>query len=506
MWVSMNTADSEISYEGSAELAAGPNGCRLVLITREALASALRQGSGASLDSDKAIEQARKMMRLKKVAIFRHLSKQQTERLAQSEVQRVYKRGEHVVTQGERGNSFFVIASGEVRVLINGEMRRTMGKNDYFGERALLFDQPRAATVEVSSSEAELWCVTKSTFKSIVQGMMRLQLMHRIALQDTSVSLKELRSVRLIGKGAAGVVRLVTHTQTGTRYALKRVRKEQQGFVCQEVQQELKLLAENDHPFLMQLVKTFETSKSVYILTELCTGGELYAAIRKIPGVLTLAQAQFYSGSLVLALENLYDRNVIYRDLKPENVMLDTQGYLKLIDFGIAKKFPEGSTRTFTMIGTPHYMAPEVLLGHGYSTEVDLWSLGVILFEFVCGYLPFATTSEDEADVVKAVLQQNLTFPSQARSRPNFAAEKEVIQGLLCRDPKKRLGAGVNGYDDVKNATFFSIEHDHSSPLFDKLMGREMRPPHEPTGESYCSLESLQDVADALSDQGELAL
>merc|ERR1712087_774565 len=116
---------------------------------------------------------------------------------------------------------------------------------------------------------------------------------------------------------------------------------------------------------------------SVYMLTELITGGGLHAAIRKIPTVLTRAQAQFYTGCLILILEALSDRRIMYRDLKPENVMLDAQGYLKLVDFGIAKKLEEGKGQTFSVIGTPHYMAPEVLSGRGYGMEVDIWSLGV---------------------------------------------------------------------------------------------------------------------------------
>jgi cGMP-dependent protein kinase len=379
-----------------------------------------------------------------------------------------------------------------------------MGKNAYFGERTLLFDDARSATatVEVSSAEAELWSVTKSAFLTIVQGRMRQQLMRKISLQDTTVTLKELRHVRLIGKGSAGVVRLVTHTQTGTNYALKRVRKVS-GKVVPEVQHELALLAENDHPFLMQLVKAIETPTSVYILTDVCTGGDLFAAIRRIPEVLSTQEAQFYTGSLVLALEALYDRNVVYRDLKPENVVLDAQGYLKLIDFGIAKKLAAGSMRTFTMLGTPHYMAPEVILGHGYSTEVDLWSLGVIVYELVCGMLPFAQSSDDEAQVLKAVLQENLTFPQMTRSRPHFRHEQELIEGLLCRDPKKRLGAGVHGYGDVKGATFFSLGHD-TSTLFDKVLGRELDPPLVP-GEVHCDSEPVGDVAAELSDSSSLA-
>jgi len=471
-------------------------GARLAVLSKEGLAAALKElGLSAISSAEEATDYTRKMVLVKKVHIFRHLSQEQTNKVVQSFVLQRYRKGAHVIKQGEVGSSFFVIANGEVTVLIDGNKVRTLAKNAYFGERALLFDEPRTATVEVSSSEAELWSVEKSTFSQIVKGNMQQELMHRIRLQDTSVTLKDVRQVRIIGAGAAGVVRLVQHKKTATRYALKRVYKND-GKIPEEVERECNLLAENDHPFIMALVKTFETANSVYMLTELITGGELHGAIRQIPTVFSRAQAQFYVGSLTIVLEELCDRNILYRDLKPENVMLDQQGYLKLIDFGIAKKLEEGKSRTFTMIGTPHYMAPEVMRGHGYGSEVDLWSLGVMLFEFVCGYLPFADELDDPTEVCTAVLKDPLTFPARYRDQ----AGKTLMQGLLCRQPKKRLGSGINGYEDVKTAEFFLL-NGSSTELFNKIMGRELDPPVLPKGETYCDPDEVQA---ALSDAGEL--
>uniref|UniRef100_A0A7S4R4M7 cGMP-dependent protein kinase n=1 Tax=Alexandrium monilatum TaxID=311494 RepID=A0A7S4R4M7_9DINO len=478
------------------DLAAGPKGARVGVLTQEGLATALKElGLSAVVSAEEASDYTRKIVLVKKVHIFRHLSQEQTNKLVKSFVLQRYRKGAHVINRGEVGSSFFVIANGEVSVVIDGKLVRTLGKNAYFGERALLFDEPRTATVEVVSSEAELWSIEKSTFSQIVKGNMQQELMHRIRLQDTSVTLKDLKHIKVIGAGAAGVVRLVRHKKTQMRYALKRVMK-QNGKIPDEVKRECDLLKEADHPFIMTLVNTFETAKSVYILTELITGGELHGAIRTIPTVLSRAHAQFYTGSLIIILEELADKNIVYRDLKPENVMLDQQGYLKLIDFGIAKKLEEGRLRTFTMIGTPHYMAPEVMRGHGYGTEVDLWSLGVMLFEFVCGFLPFADELDDPTEVCTAVLKDPLSFPARYRDQNGRA----LMQGLMCRQPKKRLGSGIHGYEDVRNAEFFKAGHSGSS-LFNKIMGRELDPPVVPKGETYGNPEDLQIP---LSDNDEL--
>jgi len=493
--------DGTVTSRGNGDarprnLAAGPDGARLSVLTVDAFAKVLQDlGLSTKGNAEEASDRALKMALMKRVPVFRHLSQEQTLKLVQSFVPQKCKKGDSVFRQGESGSAFYVVAVGEVTVKIDGQVKRTMGKNAYFGERALLFDEPRSATIEVSSLEAEMLSVEKAMFTQVMNSNMQQELMHRIRLHDTSVTLKDVKQIKVIGTGATGVVRLVEHKTTKTRYALKRVQKVS-GRVPQEVKRECDLLAENDHPFIMTLVKTFETQKSIYMLTELITGGELHGAIRMIPTVLSRAQSQFYTGSLVIVLGELADRNIVYRDLKPENVMLDHQGYLKLIDFGIAKKLDEEKSKTFTMVGTPHYMAPEVMRGQGYTTSVDLWSLGVILFEFVCGYLPFADDLDDPTEVCAAVLRAALSFPSRYRDVNGRA----LMQGLLCRQPKKRLGAGANGYEDVRSADYFKDQNGNA--IFDKILGRELQPPLVPPGETYCDPEDAKGIV--LSDAGEL--
>jgi cGMP-dependent protein kinase len=461
------------------EVVADASGARLGILTKEGTEAAL-QKLGISVDITHKLNVARN------VHIFRYLSEDQVSRLVAAFESYKLVKGAKVIKEGEVASQFFVISKGEVAVLIGGQRKRTQGRFSYFGERALLFDEPRTASVEVISDEAELWSIDKATFLSIVKGKMHQSLLERINLQDTDMTLKDVAHVKVIGTGAAGTVRLVQHKKTKMRYALKSVRKERGGAIPDEVRHECELLAQNDHPFVITLVKTFETANSVDMLMELRTGGELHAAIREIPTVLTRAQCQFYAGCLVIIIEELGNRKIVYRDLKPENVMLDNQGYLKLIDFGIAKKLADGG-KTYTVVGTPHYMAPEIMLGHGYGTEVDLWTLGVMIFEFVCGYLPFADAHDDPNEVCQAVLRDPLNFPPRYKDRPG----KSLMTGLMTRQAKNRTGCGINGYDKLKKTEYFTAGYEEGASLFDKILGRELDPPLVPKGEVYVDSDEV---------------
>eukprot|EP00438_Fugacium_kawagutii_P035874 Skav204676 [mRNA] locus=scaffold1284:44867:52953:- [translate_table: standard] len=195
-------------------------------------------------------------------------------------------------------------------------------------------------------------------------------------------------------------------------------------------------------------------------------------------------------------------------------VMLDAQGYLKLIDFGIAKKLPDGESKTFTMIGTPHYMAPEVMRGHGYGTEARPSREGVEQCFTYGGLLLFLSQKNAVQSVAKAslvfvsldllsVLQGYLPFaddlddPTEVCTAVNG---KTLMKGLLTRQPRKRLGSGLGGWEDVRGAEYFAQGH-AGGALFDKLLGRELTPPWVPKGETYCDPEDL-DVS--LSDDNEL--
>lgn len=475
-------------------LVAAPSGCRLAILTKRGVSVSLEElgVDPASLGwEDEEHKCERMLLEISKVCVFRHLPLDMRVSLVKSVTRHIYSEGDVVFKQGDEGSSFCIVVLGAVQAKVDGEVVRSLGKNAYFGERALMLDEARAASIHVVSSKAEIWAIDKDTFRKVVQKNVQLaqQLQHRMWLQDHGIALGDLKCVSELGCGSSGTVQLVQHRETNFMYALKKVPKPNREAMA-VARREIEVLAENDHPFIMHLVKTFETPKSFYMLTEYCAGGELHEAIRTITTVLSKKQSMFYIGSLLLMLEALHERHVVYRDLKPENIMLDSQGYLKLIDFGTAKKLDRNCPRTYTMVGTPHYMAPEVIRGKGYGIESDVWAMGIILYELMCGYLPFA----DEVDphnsdiVIQTVLAGDLQFPPRDVLDEHG---RNLMEKILMPFPASRLGcdaASWNGYQEIKSHPFFGMdafaggqalngESKGNEVYFGLLLSRELQAP-----------------------------
>ena len=207
-----------------------------------------------------------------------------------------------------------------------------------------------------------------------------------------------------LGQGNFGTVALVKNRKNNFNYAIKIISRQQidnEG-LHHNLELEKNILLQIDHPFIVKLVKTLKDVKHLYFLMEYIKGKELFDVIRDI-GLIDKTQKQFYSASLMFAVDYLHERRFIYRDIKPENVIVIQKGYIKLIDFGTAKIITD---RTITMIGTPHYMAPEVILGEGYSFQVDMWSIAICMYEFMCGAVPFGENFEDPYDVYLSIMNE----------------------------------------------------------------------------------------------------
>ncbi|WVR07822.1 hypothetical protein IAU60_004865 [Kwoniella sp. DSM 27419] len=213
----------------------------------------------------------------------------------------------------------------------------------------------------------------------------------------------------------------------------------------EHINSERMILERVRHPFVVELYATYQDQLNVYMLLSYIPGGELFSHLRRA-GRFSADVTRFYLASIVMAIEYLHSHDIIYRDLKPENLLLDRHGYLRIADFGFAKVVED---RTFTLCGTPEYLAPEIVLSQGHGKAVDWWALGILAFEMLAGYPPFF--DDHPLGIYEKILRGDVAFPSHIDP---YA--KDLIRGLLTADRSKRLGNLRGGARDVMNHAWFA--------------------------------------------------
>ncbi|MCJ1355350.1 MAG: camp-dependent protein kinase catalytic subunit [Icmadophila ericetorum] len=253
---------------------------------------------------------------------------------------------------------------------------------------------------------------------------------------------------RTLGTGSFGRVHLVQSKHNQRFYAVK-VLKKQQVVKMKQVEHtndERRMLQKVKHPFLITLWGTFQDSKNLYMVMDFVEGGELFSLLRKsqrFPNPV----AKFYAAEVTLALDYLHSMHIIYRDLKPENLLLDRHGHLKITDFGFAKEVPD---ITWTLCGTPDYLAPEVVASKGYNKSVDWWSLGILIFEMLCGFTPF-WDGGSPMKIYENILKGRVKYPPYIH--PDA---QDLLQRLITPDLTKRLGNLHGGSQDVMQHAWFA--------------------------------------------------
>lgn len=201
------------------------------------------------------------------------------------------------------------------------------------------------------------------------------------------------------------------------------------------------------HPFIVNMVYAFQTPKKLYFILEYCPGGELFFHLSRASRF-SEGRCRFYAQEILLAIEYLHKHDIVYRDLKPENVLLDADGHVKLTDFGLSKEGISDNFSAKSICGTPEYLAPEILLRTGHGQPVDWYSLGALIYEMLTGLPPFYT--KDREKLFERIRRAELQFPSYVSP-----TARSLLEGLLCRDPERRLGTGPSDAEEVKNHPFF---------------------------------------------------
>lgn len=403
---------------------------------------------------------------LKSVPTFKDLPEEALIKISDVLDEMTYNHGDYIIRQGARGDTFYIIRRGRVNVTIKSAnsleetLVRTLSKGDFFGEKALQGEDIRTASV-IADDEEGVSClvIDNSSFEQLISrlegvknryiddGLIRKQINHEFV----DVRLSDLSVVATLGVGGFGRVELVqVGGHRGRSFALKQMKKAQivETRQQQHIMSEKQIMEDANCHFIVKLYKTFKDRKYLYMLMEACLGGELWSILRD-RGNFDDSTTRFYTACVIEAFEYLHARGIIYRDLKPENLLLDSRGYVKLVDFGFAKKLLVGR-KTWTFCGTPEYVAPEIILNKGHDISADYWSLGVLMFELLTGMPPF--TGTDPMRTYNIILKgiDAIDFP---RCIARIAAS---LIRRLCRDsPAERLGYQKGGIGDIRKHMWF---------------------------------------------------
>jgi len=295
--------------------------------------------------------------------------------------------------------------------------------------------------------------------------------------EKEKVNLSSFLLLSVIGKGSYAKVVLVRKKETNEIYALKILKKGNIEVRNQKthVKTERNILIEVNHPFVIKMAYAFQNERKLFFALEYCPGGELFNLLQK-KRTFSEDNARFYAAQIVLALEHLHSKDIVYRDLKPENVLIDKDGYIRLTDFGLSKRGISGNRGATSVCGTPEYLAPEILFRMGHGKAVDWWTLGAILYEMLTGLPPFYTPNREE--LFERIKFSTLKYPSHLSP-----SAKSLLEGLFKKDPEKRLGGSLDDAKPIKTHPWFSgID-------WDAIFMKEIKAPFVPVvkGESDVS-------------------
>eukprot|EP00931_Biecheleriopsis_adriatica_P054252 TRINITY_DN3190_c1_g1_i1.p1 TRINITY_DN3190_c1_g1~~TRINITY_DN3190_c1_g1_i1.p1 ORF type:complete len:798 (+),score=224.30 TRINITY_DN3190_c1_g1_i1:59-2452(+) len=411
---------------------------------------------------------------LDNVEVLSPLLAAEKRQVAQALLEMHYQEKEVIIKQGDVGLCFYILIEGEVSIAVDGAEKTTLQANEergqvqIFGERALLNNEPRAATITVCSKSAKVLVLDKDSFDQLLGPLQDIG--KRSGYRDTpkEVSMAspvrrewltltykqpilkdDLQRVGLLGVGGFGTVELWEHKHSDKTYAMKSISK---GWIVKTGMQhsiisEKNILSMTKSDFIIRLYETYTCKQFLYFLMEPALGGEIFSIYHKKNFYGSEKHARYYSAGVIMAFEHLHARHVIYRDLKPENLLLCEKGHLKLTDMGLAK-FVIG--KTYTTCGTPEYFAPEVITSSGQTAAVDWWTLGVLLFELMTSSAPFeaATPFQIYAKVKRGI--DTVKFPPKLSN--HFVG---LVKAMCQKDPADRLPMRANGTQNLKAHTWF---------------------------------------------------
>ncbi|PGH12314.1 AGC/PKA protein kinase [Helicocarpus griseus UAMH5409] len=368
------------------------------------------------------------------------------------------------------------------------QMIQEQPQKTHHSDKDVPASQPPPRNKELEKKKSYLDPAPPASRPGTPQDIIENRKKDRLNVPSDELSLGDFELLKTLGTGTFArvwLVRLKRWTEDKSKvYALKILHKADVIKLKQveHVRNEIRTLAAvAGHPFITTLVATFSDDQSLYMLLDYCPGGEIFTFLRRARRFSEMT-SQFYAAEIVLILEFLHDvEGVAYRDLKPENILLDADGHLKLVDFGFAKQL--WSRETYTLCGTPEYLAPEVIRNSGHGLAVDWWALGVLIYEFIVGQPPF--WDPNPMRIYEQIVEGRLRFPSDM---PPDA--RDIVTQLCKTNPSERLGYIKGGSARVKEHPFFEGIN------WDDVYHRRMRGPIVPRVDNPADSGNFEEYPD----------
>ncbi|XP_017363794.1 ribosomal protein S6 kinase alpha-2 isoform X4 [Cebus imitator] len=333
--------------------------------------------------------------------------------------------------------------------------------------RLMFRNKNRAGLGKSDSTAPEAKAAASAEEEGVVK---EIDISHHVKEGFEKADPSQFELLKVLGQGSYGkvfLVRKVKGSDAGQLYAMK-VLKKATLKVRDRVRSKMErdILAEVNHPFIVKLHYAFQTEGKLYLILDFLRGGDLFTRLSK-EVMFTEEDVKFYLAELALALDHLHSLGIIYRDLKPENILLDEEGHIKITDFGLSKEAIDHDKRAYSFCGTIEYMAPEVVNRRGHTQSADWWSFGVLMFEMLTGSLPFQ--GKDRKETMALILKAKLGMPQFLSGEA-----QSLLRALFKRNPCNRLGAGIDGVEEIKRHPFFvTID-------WNKLYRKEIKPPFKP--------------------------
>lgn len=384
--------------------------------------------------------------------------------------------------------ALYFVRNGKVELKSAAGRHQIIDDGGYFGEDLLTIDTQGVQNTD----EIEAKYTVTTLGEEVVVGVLNIEDLRKYidttligkgkqlrtldSMAGVDIRLDSLEKHAILGAGTFGQVWLVSYNEGGKKrpYALKIQSKYElvKNHQAKGVVQEKRIMAKLNHPFIIRLVQSYQDKQNVYMLLGIVQGGELFSLLHTATADgMPEKKACFYAAGIIEGLSYMHRRDIIYRDLKPENVLIDKDGYPVIVDMGFAKHVP---AKTYTLCGTPLYLAPEVILNRGHDKGADHWSYAVLLYEMLAGYTPFYTEGMDQITLFKSVCRGEYQFPAGGLMSIEL---EDLIQRFFVIDPAKRLGSLARGINEIYAHQWFRSQ----SINFNDLRHKDITAPWVPT-------------------------